>query len=80
MKKGLVVGNSVAIIDKDYIYAENEGLIFVQVLNFLPFDVEVKKGEAIAQCIFEKFLTTDDDIESDVVRNGGHGSTDKIKR
>ena len=72
MKKGLVVSNSVAIIDKDF-----EQEMFVQVLNFLPFDVEIKKGEAIAQGLFQKYLTTDDDIESVHERSGGFGSTDK---
>ena len=77
MKHGLVVSNSIGQIDGDYVdNPSNEGEMFVQVLNFLPFDVEIKKGTPIAQCIFRKFLVTDDD-NADGIRNGGFGSTDK---
>ena len=39
-------------------------------------DVVIKKGEAIAQAIFQKYLTVDDD-NAEGKRTGGFGSTDK---
>lgn len=77
MKHGLVMSNNLGWVDCDYVdNPDNEGEMFVQVLNFLPFDVEIKKNTPIAQGFFKKYLTTDDDIISDKVRNGGIGSTD----
>ena len=40
----------------------------------------VKKGDAMIQGMFVKYLKTDDDIESDKERNGGFGSTNKKER
>lgn len=77
MKMGLIVSNSLGLIDKDYYNnPSNEGEMFVQVLNFLPFDVTVRKGQPIAQAVFRKYLITDDDSASGD-RIGGHGSTDE---
>ena len=39
-------------------------------------DVTIKKGEAIAQAMFQDFLITDDDC-AEGVRVGGFGSTSK---
>jgi dUTP pyrophosphatase len=42
--------------------------------NFMPFSVEIKKGEKIGQGIFTKYLKADnDDARGD--RGGGFGST-----
>ena len=38
--------------------------------------LKIKKGEAVGQAIFQKFLIADDD-QADGVRIGGFGSTDK---
>ena len=43
--------------------------------NFFDHDVTIKKGDAIGQAIFMKYLTTDND-SADGVRKGGFGSTD----
>ncbi|MGR3741334.1 dUTP diphosphatase [Companilactobacillus sp. DQM5] len=76
LKRGLVLPNSVGIIDADYYGNEkNEGEIFVQMLNFFPFDVHLKKGERIAQGIFVKYLRTDDDEGGVTTRDGGFGSS-----
>lgn len=76
LKKGLIMSNSLGIIDKDFHNnPSNEGHMHVQVLNFLPFDVTVEKGEAICQGIFKKYLTTDNDNPGGE-RTGGLGSTD----
>ena len=65
------------VIDSDYYNnSDNEGHIFIQVINLKDQDVEIKKGEAIAQGIFQKYLVADDD-KAEGVRTGGFGSTDK---
>lgn len=78
-KKGLIMSNGVGIIDSDYAdNVDNEGLIFAQLINFLPFDVTINKGDRICQGIFHKFILTDDDsLNSKVDRVGGHGHTDE---
>ena len=74
-KKGLILANSVGVIDSDYFEnPDNDGHIMFAFYNFYPFDIEIKKGEKIGQGIFQKFLITDDD-DTDGVRTGGFGST-----
>ena len=76
-KKGLVMANSVGIIDKDYYgNPDNDGHIMFAFYNFKDEDVLIKKGEAIGQGIFGKYLIADID-EANGVRTGGFGSTDK---
>ncbi len=77
IKKGLIMSNGVGIIDGDYYNnADNEGHIYFQVLNFLPFDIIIKKHEAIGQGIFQTYLLSDrDELNNKKTRNGGHGST-----
>jgi dUTP pyrophosphatase len=77
-KKGLRLSNSVAIIDADYFgNPDNDGDIAISVYNFTDKVTTVEAGERIAQGIFEKYLTTDDD-KATGVRKGGFGSTGKI--
>lgn len=72
------LANSVGIIDEDYYYGDNEGHIFVKIRNEGDKPLLIKQGEAFAQGIFTKFLTTDDDeLVDKEVRNGGFGSTNK---
>lgn len=76
-KKGLILANSVGIIDKDYYgNIDNDGEIIFTFFNFKDEDILIKKGDAIGQGIFEKYLLVDDDIAGDI-RVGGIGSTDK---
>ena len=76
-KKGFVMANSIGIIDADYYENEsNDGHFYFQYFNFQDHDIEVKKGDVIGQVIFQKFLTTDDDV-AEGTRVGGFGSTDK---
>lgn len=76
-KKGLILANSVGVIDKDYYgNLDNDGHIMFAFFNFSDSDVVVKKGEAIGQGVFSKYLIVDDDI-SEGERTGGFGSTDK---
>ena len=76
-KKGLIVANSVGVIDKDYYgNPDNDGHIMFAFYNIKEEDVEIKKGEAIGQAIFQKYLMTDDD-NAEGERVGGFGSTRK---
>ncbi len=76
-KKGLVLANSVGIVDKDYYgNPDNDGAIMFAVFNIKDEDVEIKKGECIGQGIFEKYLKADDD-KAEGERVGGIGSTTK---
>ena len=76
-KQGISFPHNVGVIDSDYYNnSDNEGHIFVQCINLKDEDVVIKKGEAVAQAIFQKYLTVDDD-NAEGGRTGGFGSTDK---
>ncbi len=76
-KKGLILSNSVGIIDADYYgNPDNDGAIMFSFYNVKEQAVTIKKGEAIGQAIFMKYLTTDND-NANGIRTGGFGSTDK---
>jgi len=76
-KKGLVMANSVGIIDSDYYgNPDNDGAFMYAFYNFFDHDLEIKKGDCIGQAIFQKYLITDDDIATGD-RVGGFGSTSK---
>lgn len=74
-KKGLVLINSVGVIDGDYYgNSDNEGHIFAQMKNITDQVVEVAKGERIVQGVFAPFLLADAD-SAEGTRIGGFGST-----
>ncbi len=75
---GLILPNSVGIIDSDY-YSNptNDGQIHVQLYNFGDEPVTLKKGERIVQGIFRKYLTVENEEEINTTRTGGMGSTGK---
>lgn len=76
-KKGLVLINSVGVIDGDYYGNEaNEGHIFAQMQNITDSAVVLEVGERIVQGVFAPFLVADGD-DADGVRTGGFGSTGK---
>lgn len=76
-KKGLILANSVGIIDADYYNnPDNDGHFMFAYYNFFTEDILIKKGDVIGQAIFEKFLITDNDNASGE-RVGGFGSTSK---
>ncbi|KIS09789.1 dUTP diphosphatase [Streptococcus equi] len=74
-KKGLVLINSVGVIDGDY-YGNpaNEGHIFAQMKNITDQIVTLAVGERIVQGVFMPFLIADGD-QADGERTGGFGST-----
>ena len=75
-KKGLMLANSIGIIDSDYYNnPDNEGHIMFQVYNFTDRLVTIEQGERIGQGVFIKYVLTDDDAVS-ALRTGGFGSTD----
>ncbi len=76
-KKGLVLANSVGVIDKDYYgNPDNDGHIMFAFYKIKAEDVEIKKGECIGQAIFQKFSIVDNDT-AEGERTGGFGSTNK---
>ncbi len=76
MKKQLVLINSVGIIDKDYYNnPQNEGHIQILLRNFGDNEVFIAKGERIAQGIFTNFFVIDNEVENNIKRLGGFGST-----
>lgn len=75
LKYWLVVANAPGIVDADYYNnPDNEGEIFVQVINFSPFAIKLNKGDKIAQGIVSRYYTVEDDVRNGE-RTGGFGST-----
>ena len=78
-KYRLQLNNTVGIIDSDYFYSDNEGHIFIKVINASREGktVELQKGMSFPQGILLTYgITEDDDCET--LRNGGFGSTDRL--
>lgn len=74
-KKGLVLANSIGVIDKDYYgNPDNDGHFMFAFYNIKEEDLEIKKGDCIGQGIFQKYLAVDEDITQGE-RIGGFGST-----
>lgn len=62
---GIVLSNGIGLIDADYYNnPDNDGHIKVMVFNVLDHDLLIKKGDRIAQVVFQKFLKADDDVAS----------------
>lgn len=79
-KTGVHLANTVGIIDEDYYHSDNEGHIFIKLVNdsALAKLIDIEKGEAFCQGIFVPYgITTDDNVTA--IRNGGFGSTSKQK-
>ena len=75
LKTWLILANGVGIIDADYYNnSDNEGHIYLQLINLLPVDIKIKKGEFIGQAIIKPYLTVENDNATGV-RTGGFGST-----
>ncbi|MCL2865867.1 MAG: deoxyuridine 5'-triphosphate nucleotidohydrolase [Lachnospiraceae bacterium] len=74
----LQLNNTVAIIDSDYFFSDNEGHIFAKITNDSNEGktVEISQGDGFMQGIFIEYGITYDDEVLDI-RNGGLGSTSK---
>lgn len=74
----LQLNNTIGIIDADYYYSKNEGHIFIKLFNDNKENKTVclKQNEAFAQGIFLNYGITIDD-ETETIRDGGIGSTNK---
>ena len=80
-KYDVFLSNSVGVIDSDYYNNEdNEGHFCIKLLNMGKKDFEVKIGDRIAQGVFMKYLTVDNEEKIDKKRKGGIGSTNKEER
>lgn len=78
LKHNLALPNGIGIIDADYYdNPNNEGEIFVQLINYGLQDYTVRKGERIAQGIFSAYSTVDGEVQIVAKRSGGFGSTGK---
>lgn len=79
-KYGIHLANTVGIVDEDYFYSDNEGHIFVKIMNdsTLANIIRFDRGDAFCQGIFVPFGITVDDNATQK-RNGGLGSTTKEK-
>lgn len=70
--------NQIGIFESDYYNnSTNEGHAWLKLQNEGNIDYVVKKGDAICQGIFTKFLTVDNEEEIKLTRKGGLGSTNK---
>lgn len=77
-KYNVSLANSVGVIDSDfYNNPSNEGHFQVRLINLGDKDYEVNVGDRIAQGVFMKYLTVDDEEEIKAIRDGGLGSTNK---
>mgnify|MGYP002567729819 FL=1 len=77
IKYGLVLANSVAVIDSDYYNnPDNEGHIMMALRNTSGSPCAIKVGDRIAQGIFHRYYRVDGD-KTDGSRIGGIGSTGK---
>ena len=76
IKKHLMLANGTGIIDSTYYNnPDNEGNIIVVLYNYGRETVRLKKGDRIAQGVFVKYLTTEDDKPLNEERIGGIGSS-----
>ena len=75
IKRGIVLANSVGIIDSDYYSSpDNDGEIMGQFMNITDKPVAIMQGQKIMQGIFFPYYLTSDDNASGQ-RVGGFGST-----
>jgi dUTP pyrophosphatase len=77
LKYLLLLANGVGIIDADYYNnPDNEGHIYFQLINFSPYNIQLRAGDCIGQGIIRKYEITEDDAAAGE-RIGGFGSTTK---
>lgn len=75
-KRNMALPNGIGVIDSDYYNnSENEGEIFLQLINYGVRPLHIKKGDRIGQGIFIKYLKADNDDPVPRQRLGGFGSS-----
>lgn len=80
-KYNVTLANSVGVIDSDFYNNEdNEGHFKIKLINLGDKDFVVHIGDRIAQGVFMKYLTVDDEEVIKSVRKGGIGSTNKEEK
>lgn len=78
VKQGVMLSNNVGIVDASYYNNPgNDGNIAIALVNTSGRAVELKKDDRIAQGIFKKYLTIDNDEVLSDERIGGVGSSGK---
>jgi dUTP diphosphatase len=74
LKRGLMVANGVGVVDPDYAGPEDE--IKIQVVNFTKEDVQIRRGDRIAQGIVIPCVRAEwDEGDTRETSRGGFGST-----
>ena len=74
-KYNIRLSNATGVNDSDYYFADNEGHIWLGIMNDSEQDFVINCGDRIAQGIFMKYLTANDVVYT--IRKGGLGSTEK---
>jgi len=75
-KYNATFANTIPVVDSDYYGSDNEGHIFLSIVNRSKnkSEMSIVAGDKLAQGVFLPFGITDtDDVQT--VRNGGMGST-----
>ena len=76
IKQGLTLSNSCAVIDADYYNnPDNDGHFILNIINTGNSVQRIPARSRVAQAVFVKYLTVDDD-DATGERVGGIGSTD----
>ena len=75
LKRGLLVANGVGIVDPDYSGPEDE--VMIQVLNITDADVQVRRGDRLAQGLIlaAPRVTWHEVAEIRTITRGGFGAT-----
>ncbi|MBR7091395.1 MAG: dUTP diphosphatase [Clostridia bacterium] len=77
-KKGVMLSNTIGVIDSDYYgNINNDGNIGIRLYNYSDTPYTIHIGDKIGQGIFLPFLTVTDEDTITNIRTGGFGSTDK---
>lgn len=76
IKKGLMLANTVGVIDSSYYNNfANDGNIIIVLKNVSHETITIEKGDRIAQGVFMQYLTADNDVALSIERTGGIGSS-----
>lgn len=71
-----ILCNTVGVVDSDYINSDNEGHIFMNMVNNGDKELSLEQGKAFCQGVLMNYCTTTEDAVTSK-RNGGFGSSDK---